>query len=86
LALGNGISRMLSLYEPMPIFVTGPGTRYFDLLEKGLEEGLAHALQVRLQGMPQIRVVPDEQRLVFDGHIDRALGVIDGDIAAAGHP
>ncbi|ARS68240.1 ROK family protein [Sinorhizobium meliloti] len=86
LALGNGISRMLSLYEPMPIFVTGPGTRYFDLLEKGLEEGLAHSLQVRLQGMPQIRVVPDEQRLVFDGHLDRALGAIDGDIAAAGHP
>ncbi|MDX0550322.1 ROK family protein [Sinorhizobium medicae] len=85
-ALGNGISRMLSLYEPMPIFVTGPGTRYFDLLQKGLEEGMAHSLQVRLEGMPQISVVIDEQRLVLDGHLDRALGAIDGDIAASGHP
>ncbi|WEX76614.1 ROK family transcriptional regulator [Sinorhizobium numidicum] len=85
IALGNGISRMLSLYEPMPIFVTGQGTRYFDLLQKGMEEGLAQSSQVRLQGPPEITVVADEQRLVFDGHLDRALGAIDGDVTATGH-
>ncbi|MCA1404866.1 ROK family protein [Ensifer sp. IC3342] len=84
IALGNGISRMLSLYEPMPIFVTGPGTRYFDLLHKGLEEGLSQSLQVRLQGLPEIAVAADEQRLVFDGHLHRALSTIDADIAS-GH-
>jgi predicted NBD/HSP70 family sugar kinase len=86
IALGNGISRVLSLYESMPIFMTGQGTRYFNLLHKGLTEGLAQSLQVRLEGMPEIMVVTDEQRLVFDGHLDRALGAIDGDIAVAGHP
>ncbi|WP_081158518.1 ROK family transcriptional regulator [Ensifer aridi] len=85
-ALGNGISRVISLYEPMPIFVTGQGTRYFDLLHKGLTEGLAQSLQVRLEGLPEITVLADEQRLVFDGHLDRALSAIDADIAAAGHP
>jgi hypothetical protein len=69
----------------MPIFVTGQGTRYFDLLQKGVEEGLAQSLQVRLEGLPEITVVGDEQRLVFDGHLDRALGAVDGDITAAGH-
>ncbi|OOG67933.1 transcriptional regulator [Sinorhizobium sp. A49] len=83
LALGNGISRMLSLYERMPIYVTGPGTRYFDLLQGGLEEGVSQSLQLRLQGPPEISVVLDEQRLVFDGHLERALGVIDSEIASA---
>ncbi|MQW87287.1 ROK family transcriptional regulator [Sinorhizobium saheli] len=85
IALGNGLSRVLSLYEPMPIFVTGQGTRYFDLLHKGLEEGLAQSLQVRLEGLPEISVIADEQQLVFDGHLDRALSAIDADIAAPGH-
>ncbi|WP_457585471.1 ROK family transcriptional regulator [Ensifer canadensis] len=83
LALGNGISRMLSLYERMPIYVTGPGTRYFGLLQGGLEEGVSQSLQLRLQGPPEISVVLDEQRLVFDGHLERALGVIDSEIATA---
>lgn len=84
IALGNGISRMLSLYERMPIYVTGPGTRYFDLLQGGLQEGVSQSLQLRLQGAPDIAVVLDEQRLVFDGHLERALGVIDSEIATAG--
>ena len=29
-------------------------------------------------------LVADEQRLVFEGHLARALGVIDGDIASVG--
>ncbi|MEI2300106.1 ROK family transcriptional regulator [Ensifer sp. MJa1] len=86
IALGNGISRMLSLYERMPVHVTGPGTRYFDLMRPGLDEGLAQSMQVRLQGPPEISITLDEQRLVFDGHLERALGAIDGDIASAGHP
>ncbi|MDP9630125.1 UNVERIFIED_ORG: putative NBD/HSP70 family sugar kinase [Ensifer adhaerens] len=84
IALGNGVSRMLSLYERMPIYVTGPGTRYFDLLRGGLEEGVSQSLQLRLQGAPEISVVLDEQRLVFDGHLERALGKIDSEIATAG--
>ncbi|MNU09147.1 hypothetical protein D3C72_2555490 [compost metagenome] len=68
----------------MPIYVTGPGTRYFDLLRGGLEEGVSQSLQLRLQGTPEISVMIDEQRLVFDGHLERALGKIDSEIASAG--
>ncbi|WEZ82845.1 ROK family protein [Rhizobium sp. 32-5/1] len=83
IALGNGLSRMLSLYDRMPIHITGPGTRYFELLQKGIEEGLAQSHQVRQQGQPDISIIFDEQRLVFDGHLDRALTDIDHDIAAS---
>jgi predicted NBD/HSP70 family sugar kinase len=83
-ALGNGLSRLLSLTERMPIAVTGPGTRYYDLLHHGIEEGLGQSHVVRMEGMPEIRVVADEQILVFEGHLNRALSVIDGDIVQAG--
>ncbi|WP_454850458.1 ROK family transcriptional regulator [Rhizobium binxianense] len=84
LALGNGLSRMLSLTERMPIAITGPGTRYYDLLRQGIEEGLGQSHVVRMEGMPDIRVVADEQNLVFEGHLSRALAVIDEDVVLAG--
>jgi predicted NBD/HSP70 family sugar kinase len=84
LALGNGLSRMLSLTERMPIAITGPGTRYYDLLRQGIEEGLGQSHVVRMEGMPDIRVLADEQNLVFEGHLSRALAVIDEDIVLAG--
>lgn len=83
LALGQGLSRMVSLYEKMPIAITGPGTRYFDLMQRGLEEGLAQSQQVRLFGAPPISIVPEEATLVLEGHLERALAEMDHDIIAA---
>ncbi len=83
LALGQGLSRMVSLYENMPIAITGPGTRYFDLIRRGLEEGLGQSQQVRLLGAPPITVVPEEATLVLEGHLDRALSEMDHDIITA---
>lgn len=79
-ALGNGLSRLMSFHERMPVHITGPGTRFFDLLRRGIEEGLAQSHAVRLQGMPEIAVNFDEQSLVFEGHLDRALTDADQDI------
>lgn len=80
LALGNGLSRMLSLTERMPVAITGPGTRYYDLLRQGIEEGLGQSHVVRMEGMPELRVVADETNLVFEGHLGRALALLDEDI------
>ncbi len=80
LVLGNGLSRVLSLYERMPIVLTGPGTRYVDLLREGMEEGLRQSQIVRMGGLPAMRIMADEQALVFEGHLRRALDAIDGDI------
>ncbi|MGO4436553.1 ROK family protein [Rhizobium sp. RAF56] len=80
LALGNGLSRVLSLNELMPIVLTGPGIRYYDLLREGVEEGLAQSHVVRMEGMPELRVVADEEALVFEGHLNRAFTIIDNEI------
>ncbi|WP_275784156.1 ROK family protein [Pararhizobium gei] len=81
-ALGNGLSRLLSLYGRMPIHITGPGVRYYDLIQRGIDEGMEQSHEVRLQGRPDISVLFDEQRLVFEGHLNRALTDLDHDIAA----
>jgi predicted NBD/HSP70 family sugar kinase len=39
IALGNGLSRLLSLTERMPVAITGQGTRYYDLLRRGSKRG-----------------------------------------------
>jgi predicted NBD/HSP70 family sugar kinase len=80
IALGNGLSRLLSLYGHMPIFLTGQGTRHFDLMQPGLEEGLSQSQVVRLFGMPALAVAPDERSLVFAGHLSLAFSVVDRDI------
>lgn len=77
LALGQGLARVFSLFETMPVIVTGPGTRYYDLIQRGLEEGLGQSLQARLDGPPGIEIVSDEATLVYEGHLDRALQAID---------
>lgn len=86
LALGNGLSRLFSLHGHMPVFVTGPGTRYFDLLESGLHAGLAQSQAVRFGGMPKISIAPDEPELVFEGHMEHALSAADDYILSADGP
>eukprot|EP00913_Durusdinium_trenchii_P008150 g7647.t1 len=85
-AIGNGLSRLLSLYGHMPVFVTGYGTQHFDLLQAGVEEGLSQSQVVRLGGMPQIDIVADERALVFEGHLKLAFSLIDRDIIRTGKP
>jgi hypothetical protein len=64
----------------MPVFITGPGTRFYDLLQDGLEDGLAKTLGVRLSGMPALTVVADEAALVFEGHLLLAFSRVDQEV------
>lgn len=84
LALGSGLSRLFSLHGQMPVHVTGPGARHFDLLAAGINEGLAGTHVARMGGMPEIHVEADEQSLVFAGHMGLALSRIDQNIVLAG--
>lgn len=77
LALGQGLGRMQSLNEKMPVYITGPGVRFYDLMEKGLLDGLSQSRAIRREGMPEIHVILDETALVFTGHLDLALAHMD---------
>lgn len=83
-ALGVGISRLFSLHGTMPVNVTGPGLRYFDLLRPGFDEGVARNLEVRLGGVPEIGVIEDESTLIFAGNVNAMLVHMDSNVIAQG--
>ena len=77
LALGQGLGRMQSLNGKMPVYITGPGVRFYDLMERGLTEGMGQSRAIRREGLPEIQIILDETALVFAGHLDLALGHMD---------
>ena len=83
-ALGQGLGRMQSLNGKMPVYVTGPGVRFYDLMERGLSEGLSTSRAIRREGMPDMHVVLDETALVFAGHLELALAHLDRNAIAGG--
>lgn len=82
--LGVGISRLMSIYEPMPLTITGPGLRFYDLMKESFEEPIKRNLQVRYGKMPEITLHADQASLVFDGNIESSLSYLDSNILAAG--
>ncbi len=82
--LGTGVSRLMSLYGPMPLAITGPGLKNFDLMYKGFEEPMRSNLMVRFGKMPEISMHEDESTLVFEGNVEGALSYLDSNYPAAG--
>lgn len=81
-ALGNGLARLISLHGKMPVVFTGPGIRFFELMRPGIDQGLSASLGTRIEGPPDISLSLDEERLVFDGHLNHTMAAIDRDIIA----
>jgi len=84
-ALGNGLARVISLFQRMPIVVAGPGISFFDLLEEGIGKGLSQSLGIRLEGLPSISISGDEDNLVHQGTVQQTLADIDRTIMATRH-
>lgn len=77
--LGVGLSRVHSLYEPMPMTITGPGIRYLDLMLPALKANLANNLVVRFTAPPEISIRDNESELVFQGNVQTRLSELDTD-------
>ena len=77
--LGVGLSRVHSLYEPMPLTITGPGIRYLDLMLPALKANLANNLVFRFAAPPEISIRDDEGELVFQGNVEACLSDLDAD-------
>ena len=77
------VARAQSL-RAMPIALTGPGTRYFDLLAaRASRRGWRSRRWCAWRACRRCAIVPDEQALVFDGHLrPGALTDMDHDIVA----
>lgn len=81
-AIGNGLARLISLHGKMPVVFTGPGVRFFDLMRPGIDAGLSASLGVQIEGPPEMSASLDEERLVFEGHLNHTMTAIDRDVIA----
>jgi len=82
--LGVGVSRLMSMYGPMPLSITGPGLNYYDLMRESFEEPLRGNLQVRFDKMPEITLHSDQATLVYNGNVESGLSYLDTNVLAAG--
>ena len=76
-ALGVGISRLITMYEPMPVLITGQGISLFDLLEPELRFHINAGLNARIGALPEIRVIEDEVNLIHEGNKNTSLHHLD---------
>ncbi|MEO0496175.1 MAG: ROK family transcriptional regulator [Pseudomonadota bacterium] len=82
--LGTAISRLFSLQGTMPLAITGPGLAYYDLMQESLIAAIKTNLIVRLQGLPDISLYPDQATLVFEGNVESVLSHLDETVLASG--
>lgn len=78
LVIGNGLGRLFSLYGVMPVYIGGLGTRFFDLMNSGVKDGLQQSSVARFGTLEPIHLVSDEAELLAEGHRSLALAICDG--------
>lgn len=76
-AVGMGISRLHSFLGLMPVTITGPGVRFFDLMQGGFEKHVNTNLQVRFESVPEITFEIDEPNLIYEGNVEASLVDLD---------
>jgi predicted NBD/HSP70 family sugar kinase len=76
-AIGYGLSRLMSVYDPSHILIVGPGARAFGLMRAEIEAAMASSLICKINGMPTIVAHRDEKEPIFRGLKMKTLNDID---------
>lgn len=76
-ALGFGINRLMTVFDPTHILIVGPGAKAFSLMRTEFEAAVAASLIANVHGMPAITTYDDESEPVFKGLMMRALMSLD---------
>lgn len=76
-AIGYGIARLLTVFDPSHLIVVGPGARAFDLMRPEIDAALAASLVARVNGAPIIRPHRDESEPIFRGLMMKTLNDLD---------
>lgn len=80
LALGYGLSRVTALVSPEKIFVAGPGTRAFGLMEKSVQEGFEAGLVADLRQGLNLEVITWTKDVIIAGIVSGALRHLDREV------
>lgn len=81
-AIGYGLNRLMTVFDPSHIIIVGPGAEAFPLMKDEMEAAIAASLVGRVNGVPHILTHGDEQESIFRGLQAKALNQIDQDLFA----
>ncbi|MBL4646578.1 MAG: ROK family transcriptional regulator [Rhizobiales bacterium] len=76
-AIGLGLNRLMTVYDPSHIVIMGPGARAFPFMESELMSALSASLMNKIHGMPKFLTHEDESEPVFKGLMMKALTDLD---------
>ncbi|MDB5562249.1 MAG: Xylose-responsive transcription regulator, family [Hyphomicrobiales bacterium] len=76
-AVGYGISRLMSVFDPSHIVLMGPGTKAFSLMHSEIDQALAASLVCRVNGTPEVRTQRDTSEPIFRGLMMKTLNDLD---------
>lgn len=76
-AVGYGLNRLMTVFDPSHILVVGPGANAMPFMRQELEAALAKSLIGRTFGIPQILTHEDVSEPVFKGLMTKALTDLD---------
>ncbi len=76
-AIGYGLSRLLAVFDPDCVVISGPGSHAFHLMAEEFTAALDASLVARVNGRPEIRTLADESEPIFNGLLLHTLSDID---------
>ncbi|MTI16781.1 ROK family transcriptional regulator [Rhodobacteraceae bacterium RKSG542] len=76
-ALGIGIGRVISLFDPGRIVLTGPTMRAYPLMETSLREGFSETMASNLDTLLELEVLHWSPDLIRQGMIAQSLARVD---------
>lgn len=76
-ALGYGLSRLLTVFDPDHIVIVGPGAEAFGFMQAEFERGLNASVVAKVKGHPQVTTHGDAGEPVFRGLACETLNDID---------
>lgn len=76
-AMGYGIGRLMTVFDPQYVIVAGPGAEAFDLMQADMNAAVAGSIMSRVRKLPEIRPHRDESEPVYRGLADKTLSDID---------
>ncbi len=82
-AVGYGLNRLMTVFNPTDVLIVGPGTKAFPFMRAELETAIGASLTAEVHGPPRITTHEDESEPVFKGLTMKALIALDQDEFAA---
>lgn len=76
-AIGYGLNRLMTVFDPSHVVIAGPGAEALPLMWEEMQSALSASLIARVRGVPEVIARNDENEPVFKGLTMKTLNEVD---------